>query len=179
MNQLKTVLSALLLCVFSGSLLHAEDNRREIEPNRRELLVRQALHAQSELKEFRDLYPESYFRLIHEHGRWLAQGIVLLTPDYEFKVELPVQVPRYTGNLRPLGGSEFTLRKIREISLNTRGELEVDHGLPIVQFRVTRWLQLYNADGDFNAINVRLEGGPALPERHRYLEQLRKQADYP
>ncbi len=142
-------------------------------------MVREILHSHSELKEFYELYPQSYFRLLHEKGRWLVQGKVILTPDYEFTVQVPVRIPDFTGNLRAIGHAEFILRRINRIYIDSQGALQVEKSRPLAEFRVTRWLRFYNSGGDFSAIDIKLEGGPPLQDRQRYLEQLGKQADFP
>ncbi|MBN2068959.1 MAG: hypothetical protein JW739_04910 [Opitutales bacterium] len=140
--------------------------------------VKSAVESLPVLDEMRELWPSTCFQLTKEHGRDLLVGRVLITPHWEFKVTVPIQTPEWDKPIQQAGLTEITFSNIEEITIDMYGVPQPRYTIPETVLSTSEWVRLYQAKGDFRAINIELVAGGSILNLDAYLEYLEKNCDY-
>jgi len=165
-----------LLALISLFLIQAATLNARSDANT-ENQIRQAMHRIQPLVEYGKLYTNGFYFLKKEDGRDLIEVRTLLRPYYELVMRVPVFPPQSSEMLLQKGPAEVELWKIRKISRDASGFINVDRDYPQTLISTIDWLRLYQAKGNFSAIGIMMSSGMDLEGLRDYRDQLRDQAD--
>ncbi len=127
------------------------------------------------LKEFSQLYPNSFYRLEKQAGRYVIEGRGLLTPYYELVIKIPIADPRSSSVPKQIGSAEIELFKIKQIT-GERGKPVPEYVIPSTRISTQQWVRLVMAKGDFSQIGIQLEGDIMIRRLDEYRDRLREEA---
>jgi hypothetical protein len=142
--------------VFAVGCLRGDDD--QLVKNQ-DQIARNALSTVPLLRSFKNQYPKSQNFISYitgADGQTTWNSKAALYGRYVLQMSVPVRINSGPLNVQLVGTPSFEIREVTAISTLPDGRQEILYG-DTVKINLTDWKKLQAANGDFNAIGVKLK----------------------